>query len=210
MSQHSGVAVIGAGGHAKVVISTLLAAGHSIAAVFDDDAAKWETQILGVPVIGPVAALRDRQVEPAVIAIGNNAKRREIAETFDLRWITAVHPAAYVHPSVKLGAGSVVFAGAVIQPDAAIGEHVIVNTGATIDHDCVIGDFAHIAPGAHLAGDVGIGEGAFLGIGCAVIPGIRIGSWTTVGAGGVVVRDLPERVIATGIPAKPQRRVNHK
>ena len=36
-----GIVVIGAGGHAKVVISTLTARGVAIAAVFDDDDSKW-------------------------------------------------------------------------------------------------------------------------------------------------------------------------
>ncbi|MBN1877732.1 MAG: transferase, partial [Anaerolineae bacterium] len=35
------VCVLGAGGHAKVVISTLQAAGYRVEAVYDDDAQKW-------------------------------------------------------------------------------------------------------------------------------------------------------------------------
>jgi hypothetical protein len=36
--------VIGAGGHAKDVFSTLRANGHSIGAVFDHDATLWEAR----------------------------------------------------------------------------------------------------------------------------------------------------------------------
>ena len=44
-----GVVVLGAGGHAKVVVATLQAAGYGIAAVLDDDPDVWGKLLLGVP-----------------------------------------------------------------------------------------------------------------------------------------------------------------
>lgn len=203
------VAVIGAGGHAKVVISTLQAAGHIVSAVFDDDRTKLGTALLGVPVRGPVSDVLECH-RRAVIAIGKNSIREELSKQLDqfgqIEWVAAVHPAAYVHQSVKVGPGAVVFAGAVIQPDATVGAHSIINTGATVDHDCIIGDFVHIAPGVHLAGGVRVGRGAFLGIGAAVIPYRSIGEWTIVGAGGLVIHDAPARLTLVGVPAVPLRK----
>ncbi len=198
----AGVAVIGAGGHAKVLISTLIARGVPIAGVFDDDSTKWGQNAQGTR----VSAVERQRGGSAIIGIGDNVKRREIARTLDFEWETVVHPSAYVHPSAKLGRGTAVFAGAVVQSDAVIGDHVIVNTGATIDHDCIVGDYAHIAPGVHLAGSVHVGEGALLGIGSAVIPGVKIGRWSTLGAGGVAIRDIPDSVVAVGVPAKILKR----
>jgi sugar O-acyltransferase (sialic acid O-acetyltransferase NeuD family) len=198
------VLVAGAGGHAKVVIATLQAAGFEVAGVLDDDAAKLGTSVLGVRVVGgtEMASGSDR---PLVLAIGSNAARRDLAARLACRWATVVHPGAIVHPSVRLGPGAVVFAGAVVQPDTVIGAHAIVNTGARIDHDCVIGDFAHVAPGCALAGAVRVGEGAFCGIGSAVIPGVSIGAWAVVGAGAAVVRDVPGGATIAGVPARPLR-----
>ena len=202
MAGRDGIIVIGAGGHAKVLISTLIARGIPIAAVFDDDEMKWGMEAQGTLVS---RMERDRGGR-AVIGIGDNAKRMTIAKALQFEWEAVVHPHAYVHPSVKLGRGTVVFAGAVIQPDAVIGDHVIINTGATIDHDCVIGDCAHIAPGVHLAGSVHVGEGAFLGIGSVAIPGVKIGSWSILGAGAVAIRDVPDRAVVVGVPAKLLKR----
>src|SRR6056297_307029 len=116
--------VIGAGGHAKVVIATLQASGRDVAGVLDDDAAKHGTTVLGVPVLGPVERAAGGE---ALVAIGNNAVRKRIAEALpEVRWASAVHPSAVVHPSVQVGAGSVVFAGAVVQPETRLGRHVIV------------------------------------------------------------------------------------
>jgi sugar O-acyltransferase (sialic acid O-acetyltransferase NeuD family) len=199
------IVVIGAGGHAKVVISTLRTNDCSIGAVFDDDSSLWGTELLGVPVRGPIAMADQSEFELGIIAIGNNAVRKRIAHRLNLRWLTVVHSAAWVDPDAKLGTGTVVFAGAVIQPGGVVGEHVIVNTSASVDHDCVVKDFCHIAPGVHLGGNVQVDEGAFLGVGSDVIPGRKVGAWTMVGAGAVVVRDLPERVVAYGVPAYPAR-----
>lgn len=198
------VYLIGAGGHAKVVLSTALAMGLSVAGLFDDDPQKQGTEIMGVPVIGTVSDAKRKKSACGVLAVGDNRMRYRLAqELAKWEWLILVHPKAYVHPSVKLGPGTVVFAGAVIQPDTRIGAHVIINTGATVDHDCWIGDFVHVAPGVHLAGNVKVGEGTLLGIGTTVLPGVTVGAWVTVGAGAVVVRDLPPRVTAVGVPAKP-------
>jgi sugar O-acyltransferase (sialic acid O-acetyltransferase NeuD family) len=202
--------VIGAGGHAKVVIDTARAAGlGEPAGVLDDDPVRHGTRVLGVPVRGaidPETVARFR-VERAVLAVGHNHTRSLLAARLDglVEWATIVHPAAVVSPAARLGEGTVVFAGSVIQADATLGRHAIINTGASIDHDCAIGDFVHIAPGARLAGNVYVEQGALLGIGACVIPGRRIGAWSVVGAGGVVIDDIPPYVTATGVPARTWR-----
>lgn len=197
------IAVIGAGGHAKVVIATLQAAGYESIVVFDDDPAKWGSRLLGSPVAGPVSEVREQEIESGIIAIGSNSKRKKIVSTVSLEWVRLVHPTASTHPSVALGAGTVVLAGAVIQPDTVVGAHVIINTGAVLDHDCRLGDFVHIAPSVSLCGGVRIGEGTLVGVGASAIPGIRVGCWSTVGAGAAVVGDLPDRTLAIGVPARP-------
>jgi sugar O-acyltransferase (sialic acid O-acetyltransferase NeuD family) len=203
----SPVAVIGAGGHARVVISTLSAAGFEVAGVFDDDPVTWGTTVAGIPVRGPVADVERRSHRCAVVAIGDNSVRDEITRSLpSLEWTTVVHPAASVDASARLGPGAVVCAGAIIQPAATIGAHVIINTAASVDHDCTLEEYAHLAPGVRLAGGVRIGRGALLGIGSVVIPNLSIGEWTVVGAGAVVVRDLPPRVTAVGVPARPVQR----
>lgn len=201
--EKSPIAVIGAGGHAKVVIAALLANNLEVGDVFDDDDSKWGTSVHGFSVIGPIEAIRRTRYRRAVVALGNNQHRREVATDWDLEWQCVVHPAAWVDPTADLGAGSVVFAGAIIQADASIGRHVIVNTSSSVDHDCVLGDFVHVAPGANLAGGVRVGEGSLLGIGSCVAPGINVGPWATVGAGSTVVEDVAAAVTVVGVPARP-------
>jgi sugar O-acyltransferase (sialic acid O-acetyltransferase NeuD family) len=195
----SSIVVIGAGGHGKVVVATALAAGFEVRAVIDSDSKTWGRDLLGVRVTGP-DALSDGTA--AVLAIGNNVTRRQLAHRHACRWTTVIHPNALVHPTARVGEGTVIFAGVIVQPDTIIGAHCILNTGASLDHDNTLGDFVHVAPGAHTAGNVTLEEGAFLGIGVSVIPGRRVGAWSTVGAGAAVVHDIPPNVTAVGVPAR--------
>lgn len=198
-----GVIIIGAGGHAKVVISTLIASGIKVNKIFDDNPDKWGSCIFDIEITGPLSKIDIHSTELALTAIGDNKVRKDIVSRFrHLHWITVVHPSAYVDPTVFLGNGTIVFANAVIQPDTFIGDHCIINTSATIDHDCRIGNYVHISPGVNLAGDVQLEDGVFCGIGGKIINGMTIGTWATIGAGAVVINGLPGYSLAVGVPAK--------
>jgi sugar O-acyltransferase (sialic acid O-acetyltransferase NeuD family) len=204
----SNVVILGGGGHAKVVLATLHAAGYKVSALLDNDPEKAGHVIFGVPVTGSFDALVNYSFCQSIIALGDNQIREEVAMKYNgyCEWITVIHPTAAVHESVHIDEGTIVFAGAVIQPDTSIGSHVIINTGVTVDHDCKIGNYAHLAPGVHLAGNVSVGNGALLGIGTSVIPGKTIGEKAVVGAGSVVIDDIPAFTTVAGVPARPIRK----
>ena len=204
------VVILGGGGHAKVVIDILeQAGGFDIAGFISPDARPEE--ICGYRRLGSDAILEEilrTGVQSAFVAIGDNQLRSErIAglrrQGFTL--VNAISPAATISRYATLCTGIAVMPGAVINAGSLIQDGAIVNTNASVDHDCVIGACAHLAPGATLAGWVHLGDGAFLGTGASVIPKISIGRWTTVGAGAVVVSDLPDHVVAMGVPATIHR-----
>ncbi len=197
------IIVVGGGGHSKVVISTLTELDIKIRGIYDDDPRKKGEEIGNARIVGAISDIDQSIRQKAVIAIGDNRTRSAMDKRINsCNWVTAIHPRAYVHPSVIIGEGTVIFAGAVIQSGTVIGKHCIINTSAAIDHDCVIGDYSHIGPGVCLAGNVNVGEGAFLGIGAVAIMGTTVGNRAIVGAGGVVIGDIPDDVTAVGVPAK--------
>lgn len=119
---------------------------------------------------------------------------------------TLVHPSARVPASSSLGPGTILNVGVIIASHTQLGAHVSVNRAATIGHHTRIEDFVTIGPGVNLAGSCHIGRAVYLGIGATIIDHKTIGAQSVVGAGAVVTEDLPERVLAVGVPAKIVKR----
>ncbi|MGA3065628.1 MAG: acetyltransferase [Tepidisphaeraceae bacterium] len=203
------VIIIGAGGHGRVVLDILRAAGGPKPIGFiDADPQLAGKTIGGLCVLGQanlLPKLRTQKVKAAIVAVGDNRARRSYAKKlleqgFEL--INAIHPSSVVSPTARLGKNVVVAAGAVIGTDCLIADDVIINTSAVIDHECEIGQAVHICPAAALAGRVRVGEEAFIGLGCRVIQCLTIGSQAVVGAGAVVIADVPEGATVVGVPAR--------
>ncbi len=210
MSLERSLIVIGAGGHAKVVIDALLSRDMSLKGITDQDPSKHGTSILGVDVIGDDGVLDEQTAADIrlVLGVGSTeagSARRKIFDNLKARgyeFANVVHPSAVIGRDVEIGEGAQIMAGAVIQTGCRIGKGVIVNTGARVDHDCILGDFVHIAPGAVLSGDVAVGDDSHIGCGATVLQGQRIGRSVTVGAGAVVASHIIDDVCVVGIPAK--------
>lgn len=203
----STLALLGAGGHGKVVADAALLAGWKNVLFFDD---AWpQIQTNGHwPVVGDMAALlaRLQEFDGVLVSIGHCKARwqkQQALQAAGATLATLVHPQACVSPYARLGAGTVVMAGAVVNVDAEIGDANIVNTCASVDHDCALAHGVHICPGAHLSGNVSVGACSWVGVGAAVRQGTRIGAGVTVGAGAVVVKPIPDGLTVVGNPAVP-------
>ena len=204
--------ILGAGGHAKVIID-ILRENNGVDLQGSVSREPVGYRVSGVPVIGGEDAL-PRLLADGVghifVALGDNALRARMIEhvrSLGFTLLRAVSRHAILSPSAVVGEGAAVMPGVVINADTTIGDGAIVNTGATVDHDCTIGPMSHIGPGSNLAGGVQVGTGTFLGTGSRVIPRIRIGEWSVMGAGAVVVKDMPDKVVAAGVPARILRRL---
>ena len=209
---------LGAGGHAEVIIEILRSTGlWDLVGLLDSNEKLHGTSIAGVPVVGGddlLEALAAKGVCEAFIGVGGfgaSACRRELflrAQVAGMDFPVIIHERAWISPSARLGAGSVVMAGSVVNTSAILGENVIVNTSASIDHHCRIGDFVHVAPGAVIAGRVEIGEEVQIGAGAVIRDGVRIGRRSVVGAGATVVSEIAENKLALGTPAREVRDVS--
>lgn len=203
--------VLGAGGHARVVLAMLAATGdYDVAGVVDTDTPRPGEIILGVPVLGGInqlTELRNTGVEAAFVAIGDGAARAKAQATLASEGYALpplVHPSAFISPNVHLGAGTQVCALAFVGPEAVLGDGVVINTQAAVDHESRIGDFATISPAVTIAGRCTIGAGAFLGLGAKVSHGLMIGAGARLGAGAVALADVAPGVLAVGLPARPK------
>ncbi len=203
------VAIVGAGGHGRVVLDILVRARrYEVVGFLDSNPALHGRRMDGKPVLGDLSALADLRsqgVRGAVVAIGDNGVRRAFAEQIEemgVELINAIHPSANLAHNVTLGRNVVICAGALVCAHCQLGDSVILNTGCIVDHESMIGTAAHICPGARLAGRVTVEAGAFIGIGATVLQSLRIGYEAIVGGGAVVIRDVEPMTTVVGVPAR--------
>jgi len=204
------VIILGGGGHAKVLIEALRAAGVTMLGITDADPAQRDTSVLGIPVLGDDTVV-GRHAPGSILLVNGlgsverPTKRAAIFDAFVARgysFAAVIHLSAVVAADVTLGQGVQIMAGAVVQTGCAVGADTIVNTRVAVDHDCNLARHVHLAPGVVLSGNVTVGEGTHVGVGATVIHGIHIGAGVLIGAGSLVTRDLPDGVTAYGLPAK--------
>jgi sugar O-acyltransferase (sialic acid O-acetyltransferase NeuD family) len=209
------VIVVGAGGHAGVVLDAVACQGRYRVVGLVDSVLPAGARYLGYEVIGDEAALpalaRALDARLVVVALGDNWQRRALAERFEQvlggpRFGTVVHPAASVAPDIELGVGTMVLAGAVLVRGCRVGRGCIVNTHASLDHDGVLEDYASLGPGAVTGGNVRVGTCTAVGLGARVVHGVTIGRHSVVGAGALVLEDVPSGVVAYGAPARVVRK----
>ncbi|HET7821760.1 MAG TPA: acetyltransferase [Ornithinibacter sp.] len=197
-------ALVGAGGHARVLHDVLVRSGATVVAVSGDSRGPaW-----GVPVLDDdeLANLVARTGGVVALGVGDETRRTRLLEWALARGLPLpplVASTATVAGSATLGAGTVVLEHAHVGPSARLGRGVVVNTAAVVEHDVVVGDGSHVAPAAVLLGAAEVGAGTLVGSGARVLPGIRVGDRAVIGAGAVVVADVPDDAVVTGVPARP-------
>ena len=200
----------GASGHALVVADIVKLQGeHEIVGFLDDiNAGSHAREFFGSTILGgreQLDLLLEQDTEWLIIGFGDcgaRLKSAAVARSKGYKLAKAIHPKSIISRDVVVGDGTVVVGGAVINPGSRIGESVIVNSSATVDHECVIEDGAHISPGVHMGCRVVVGRGAWVGIGAILKDRIRIGAGSIIGAGAVVLSDIPDNVVAYGVPAR--------
>ena len=204
------IALLGAGGHFKVVVDILRNCGHEIAFALDDNEKLHGSTVMGVEVVDGIEAISSRihlvdGVFPAIGSESTRAKLLDLAERLSLKMPNAIHPFSAIADGVTMGSGIAIMAGAVINPATEVKDGAIINTSASVDHDCSIGRSAQVAPGAHLGGGVALDDEVLIGIGAVVMPGLSIGKGATVGCGAVVTKNVKAGQTVVGIPARPMQ-----
>ncbi|MGW4098548.1 sugar O-acetyltransferase [Mycobacterium sp. NPDC004974] len=106
--------------------------------------------------------------------------------------------------NIRLGANAFVNANGFFMDDApiTIGAHARIGPGAqlmTALHP--VDDHRQRREGWERADPIVIGENAWLGASVTVGAGVSIGRNAVIGAGSVVLRDIPDHVVAAGSPA---------
>ena len=205
------IIIIGASGHAKVIVDIIQEEGkYHIIGLLDQNIPVNE-RVLGYQVLGKEEDLpnliKKHALKGIFLAIGDNFIRSKAAtrirETYpELPFIRAIHPNTSIAKDVSIGEGTVIMAGVSINPSTSIGSFCILNTNASLDHDSSMGDFSSLAPGVITGGDCEIGAYSAIGIGAIILHKIHIGEHTVIGAASLVNKPTESFVVAYGIPAR--------
>jgi UDP-2-acetamido-3-amino-2,3-dideoxy-glucuronate N-acetyltransferase len=128
---------------------------------------------------------------------------------------------AQVREGSVIGRNSVVGRGSAIEFGVTVGARVLIQTDVYVTAGSVIEDDVFLAPGVMTTNDNTMGRhprgeplrGATFRRACRVggaavlVPGVEIGEEAFVAAGAVVTRDVGEREVVIGAPARVIRRV---
>lgn len=198
--------VVIVGGSAGALIASEIFSSKYKKVLFLETYANIENKkIIGDKIIDGLDFLKKRNVD-YFIATGDNKQRKKnyklIFESTGKYPVNCIHDTAFVSKSSIMGFGNLICPFALIHTEAVIGNNTIINSGAIVEHSCKIKDYAQISPNATLCGYVEVGEESFVGAGSTVIPKIKIGKESIVAAGSSVIKDIGDKQLFAGVPAK--------
>lgn len=199
------VNVIGAGGHARSLLS-LIAEDKSVQVngVFDISYDKYSNEKIGYAHLVGTPKMLEKVSGSIVLAIGDVNEKKLMFEQFESRIYSEniIAQNALIRENVQMGIGNHVLPFAFLNSEAKLGNHCLINSRATIEHESIIGNFCHIAVGAIVCGRVVIGNNTFIGAGSVIKDGVKICDDVIVGAGAVVVKDIVEPGTYIGNPLR--------
>ncbi|TPV34058.1 acetyltransferase [Paucihalobacter ruber] len=217
LKNNSNIVLIGASGHAKVVIDIIEKLNRFTIVGLIDSFKPIGTQIFEYKVIGTEDDLpeltKKYHFNAGIITIGDNWIRKVIHQKIEnlvpeFELITAIHPSAVIGKQVKIGNGTVVMPGAIINSAAKVGKCCIINTKVSLGHDSEMKDYSSLAPNVTVGGNVSIGSYTAICMGANIIQDISIGKHSIVGAGALVNKNIEDYNLVYGVPAKFIRKIS--
>lgn len=202
--------ILGAGGHASVLVDILKQNKLAISGLFSPDIDFAREALSGIPIYENEDKIFESRCNTITLVNGvgslpGSKLRVKLFNKFSAQgysFLQVISERSIISDFAKLGKGVQVMPGAIIQAGAVIGDNSIINTGAIIEHDCIIGAHNHIAPGVTLSGQVKTGDYVHIGTGATVIQCISIADKAIIGAGANVTKNVPFASTVFGVRAE--------
>lgn len=175
-----------------------------------DDFNKNQTNADGLPILGLVEQIEEDyklgKFDCLMIAVGYRYMdfRESIFGRFKekIPFAKVIHPSTNMDKSTKIGDGCFILPGCVLDRNVILHENVLLNTGCVIAHDSEVLSHSFLSPAVKIAGFTTIGKKCIIGINATIIDNIKINEGIQVGGGAVVVKNLEEKGLYVGIPAR--------
>jgi sugar O-acyltransferase (sialic acid O-acetyltransferase NeuD family) len=174
-----------------------------------DSVHEIKTERYGYKVLGRQGDLKsiveEYKIDAGLITIGDNWSRFKVYNTIveqmpSFEFVNAIHPSVVIGKNVELGFGVVMMAGVIVNPLAKIGNFTFFATGCQVEHDCIIEEYASVSAGSVMGGYVTIGKFSAITLGVTILDRLKIGKNSVIGSGSLVLKDIPDNVLAYGNP----------
>jgi sugar O-acyltransferase (sialic acid O-acetyltransferase NeuD family) len=134
----------------------------------------------------------------------NDERYLQIQKCMDneLELVSAIHPSSLILDTAILGKGVCINCNCFIGYKSEIYDGVIINTGSQIDHHNILKKCSQVDPASITAGNVTLEERVHVHMGVNIVNRVTIGEGSIIGAGSLVLKNIPQDVIAYGHPAK--------
>ncbi len=196
--------IIGGGYGSYQVLELIIDSGKYFLEGYFDDNDDNKLDLLGIKKFGNadensiIKALEEYKVKNITVAISNNPQIRskfENLENNNINLVTLIHSSAIIGSNVKIGKGSIVFAGVHIGPDSEIGKMSFISSNSTIEHHNKIGKAFCCGPNFSSSGIVEIGDFVRTGINVGIEPFLKIGEGVVLSSGVIVTKNIEEKEI---------------
>jgi len=198
----NGLIIYGTGGFCSTIIDIMHQTNDfKIAGIVDYEYPKI-LEIMSIPVIGGLdilPVLLEKGYKKIVNTVTVNRHQRNNRykqfKKLGFEFPNIIHPRAIIEPSVALGEGNFICAGAYLGSQVTVGNNCIINANSTVSHHTILGDSVHIASGATIAGRVTIGDKVLVGQAVSIYWGIKIGDNAVIQNGCSIFDDIPDNTI---------------
>lgn len=173
------VYMLGAGGHASVLMDILKKQNIKVSGIFAPAMDLRRKIFSGIP----FSTNEDEvlQLEKGSVWLVNglgflpgSTIRDTVAKKFKshgFKFLTVIARSAEVSEYAKIGSGVQLLNGVTVQAGAIIQDDTIINTRAIVEHDCLVGSASHLAPNSTMCGGVRTGKNVFIGSNATILPG---------------------------------------
>ena len=203
MTNSKPLVIIGAGGHASVLLDILKQQKRNIIAYVSPETAANKGLFAGIKHLQKdedISQFTPEQIE-LINGIGHMPKsqlRAKIYQKFSnlgYQFSGVIADSAIISSKATVASCAQVLAGAIVQVGCVIGANSIINTGAIIEHDTLIEANVHMAPKTLVCGTSKIGQACFVGAGATIINNINVGEHSVIAAGTCIVKNMPSHTL---------------
>ena len=202
--------IIGARGFGREVYNLFLECRsiHSeieVVGFLDDKLSALDGYLNYPPIISSVEDYQIKEDDVFICALGDPKWKKHYSEMIinkGGKFISIIHPTAYVGLNTSIGIGCILCANVRISCDVKVGNYNTFQPFTVVGHDVTIGNYNHFNTYSFMGGFVDIRNEVTLHTGAIIHPHKKVLNGSIVGAGAVVIRNVKENSTVYGNPAR--------